>query len=234
MARYLLILVMALTFIPVAAQPPGVIRPESEKWEFSIFAGSSHRGGDIFLTPGEGVAARNVGLDFASGYLVGARITENLGDRFGAELDYSLANQPLQFTDLAPGLSSVDLSHRVHSITYSILVYGLDRRSRLRPYGAVGPGVSLFETYGDSENRARAQGLALRDRWKFGMTLGAGVKYHLAGNTGFRFDVKDHVTGVPDFGLPRTATLLNPGFKPEGRLHNWQISVGFFYGFSGR
>jgi opacity protein-like surface antigen len=234
MVRYLLLLITAFTCIPALAQAPVVIPPESEKWEFSIFAGSSHRGGDVFATPGEGTGARNVGLDFASGYMVGARITENLGQRLGAELDYTLANQPLQFTDLAPGLPSLGLSHRVHGITYTILVYGTGRRSGLRPYAAVGPGVALYETYGDSENRAIAQGLTLKDRWKFGMSLGGGVKYHLRREFGFRADIKDFITGVPDLGLPQTATPTSPGFRSDGRLHNWQLSIGFFYGFQGR
>ena len=71
-------------------------------------------------------------------------------------------------------------------------------------------------------------------RWKAAGILGAGVKVRATEQTGFRFDVRDHITGVPDFGLPHSGTLQVPGFHPDGQLHNWQLSVGFFYSFSGR
>jgi len=173
-------------------------------------------------------------LSFASGYIVGARVTENLGKYFGAELEYSLSNQPLVFTNLTPDISRVSVDHRVHQITYVVLVYGLPRSSRWRPYGLVGPGISLYEFFGDKEDDAIARGLSLKDRWKFGATFGGGVKYRVTDQVGLRFDVKDHLTGVPDFGLPATGTATAPGFRPDGTLQNWQFTIGLSYLFSDR
>ncbi|MFB3904640.1 MAG: hypothetical protein ACE15E_14415 [Acidobacteriota bacterium] len=232
MARYLLIAIAALSCVPVMGQSPNYGR--KDKWEFSIFAGSSHRGEDVYVTPFEGTLSRDVTLRFAPGYLVGARISENLGGRFGAELDYSLANQPVEFRNLAPTLLLLSLDQRVHNIAYTVLFYGLKRNSRLRPYAAVGPGISLYETFGTAEDNAAALGLNLKHRWKAAGIIGAGVKYRTTEETGFRFDVRDHITGVPDFGLPGAGTIQTAGFRPDGQLHNWQFSVGFFYSFSGR
>jgi len=232
MARYLLIMIAALSCVPVMGQAS--VYGRNDKWEFSIFAGSSHRGEDVFETPFEGVGSRDVTLRFAPGYLVGARISQNLGQYFGAELDYSLANQPVEFRNLTPTLQVVNLDHRVHNVTYTILFYGLNRNSRIRPYGALGPGISLFEIFGESEDNAATLGLNLTNRWKVAGIVGGGVKVRATEQTGFRFDVRDHITGVPDFGLPHAGTIQNPGFRPEGQSHNWQLSFGFFYSFSGR
>lgn len=232
MARYLLIIIAALSCVPTMGQGP--LYGRNDKWEFSVFAGSSHRGEHVFVTPFESVSTRNVTLRFAPGYLVGARITQNLGEHFGAELDYSLANQPLEFRNLTPTLQSVSLDHRVHNVTYTVLFYGLKRASRIRPYGLVGPGISLFEPFGESEKNALTLGLNLTNRWKVAGIVGGGVKVRTTEQTGFRFDVREHVTGVPDFGLPHAGTLQTPGFKPDGHSWNLQLSVGFFYSFSGR
>jgi len=244
MPRYCLVLfglVVAPLLTPAFAQQPP-LQPHEHKWEVSIFAGSSHRGDGVYVTPFTGVDAEgnpvnttaNVGLDFAAGYIVGGRVTENLGKYFGAELEYSLANQPTAFINLSESLDRVDVDMRVHQITYSVLVYGLPKESKWRPYGAVGPGVALFEFFGDGEDQAIAEGLTLKDKWKFGATFGGGVKYRFVRNAGLRFDVRDFMSGVPSFGLPSTGTEAVPGFRPDGRLHAWQFTIGLSYLFQDR
>jgi len=232
MARYLLIMIAAVSCVPVMSQ--GSADGRNDKWEASVFAGSGYRGEHVFATPFEGVGSRDVTVRFSPGYLVGARISENLGQYFGAELDYSLGNQPVEFRNLSPTLPLVNIDHRAHNIAYTVLFYGLKRNSRIRPYGAVGPGITLYETFGESEDDAEALGLTLTNRWKAALAVGGGVKYRVTEQVGFRFDVRDHITGVPDFGLPHSGTLQEPGFRPDGQLHNWQFSVGFFYSFYGR
>ena len=229
MARYLLIMIAALSCVPAMGQPG-----QKDKWEFSVFAGSNYRGQNVYPTPFEGVGSRNVTLRFAPGFMAGVRISENLGEHLGAEFDYSLSNQPIEFRNLTPTLQVLNIDHRVHNITYTILFYGLKRNSRVRPYALVGPGISLYESFGDSEKDAVARGLNLTNRWKAAGIFGGGVKFRATEQTGFRFDIKDHITGVPDFGLPHAGTVPKPGFRPDGQLHNWQLSVGFFYSFSGR
>jgi opacity protein-like surface antigen len=208
-------------------------QPSREKWEFSVFFGSSHRGDNTYVTPVDS-AVRNVVLGFAPGYQVGARLTENLKQHFGAELEYSLANQPMVFKDLRPNLSELNLSLRVHSVVYDVLFYGVGRKARLRPYGVFGGGVSLFEPFGRAKDDAVAKGVPLKNRWKAGVTVGGGVKYKVKENLGFRVDVRSYTTPVPDFGIsdkvvgaPAQAVV----FRPDGALHNMQFNVGFFYCF---
>jgi opacity protein-like surface antigen len=228
---------MILLQCQALAQYPGY-RQNQKKWEFSFLAGFSSSGDQSSATPVTGTdTTRLVGLDFSSGYLVGLRITENLGERFGAELEYSLGNQPMAFVNLRPSLARLDLDHREHSIDYSVLLYALPTSSRLRPYAVAGLGACFYQIEGSSRDLALNQGLTLRNRWKLAGTWGGGLKYFVTDKWGVRFDVRDQITGVPDYGLPHASTLFQgvPGaaFKPNGVLQTWQFSAGFLVVWSG-
>ncbi|MGW8179921.1 MAG: hypothetical protein ACWGQW_14345, partial [bacterium] len=103
-----------------------------KEWEASFFVGFSAASDQTSLTPIEGQSsARPVGLAYKDGYLLGGRITQNLGSHFGAELEYSFADQPLNFIDLTPTLPDLKVDHGIHSIIYSALIYPFDRTKRL-------------------------------------------------------------------------------------------------------
>lgn len=220
--------------MPCLAQNP--FYTPANKWEVSMFVGLSSLGDDTFATPIEGGGTRVVGLNGESSYLAGARITENLGQYFGAELEYARANQPMSFVNLSSTLPQVDVDQKVHKLAYSVLIYGRDRQQRLRPFVSLGVGASFYEVSADMEELVLAQGVDLKNRWKFAFSYGAGIKYSLKDQWGLRFGFRDHVTGVPDFGLPPRGGLVpgpepGPGFRPEGSFHNWQATVGFVYSF---
>ena len=218
------------------AQAP--LFPSRNKWEFSVFAGLSSQGDGSFITPIEGGGTKNVSLHSDSGYLFGLRITENLGEHVGAELEYALADHPSQFSGLEPSIPQLDMKQKIHKIAYSMLVYPFKRDRRVRPYGSLGVGVSFFQVSADPEAEALQQGIDLKDRWKLAFSYGTGVKIQLKPAWGIRFDFRDHVTSVPDFGLPEQAPLVNQevgaGFRPDGAFHNWQISGGLMYTFGAR
>ncbi len=233
---------LLLLFLPAARLSAQTSYPASsaapDKWEVSLFAGVASAKDKSAATATAGLdTLRLVRLDYASGYLVGLRVTENLGRHFGAELDYSLANQPMAFTDLRPGLSRIELGHRIHSLHYSVLYYPLPREARLRPYAAFGLGVAFFQLDGDSREEARVAGLELRDRWKLAGSFGGGLKYRVTRNFGVRFDVRDQLTGVPDYGLPKQSPSfqgnIGAGFNSEGTLTNLQVSAGVVFYWSG-
>jgi opacity protein-like surface antigen len=230
-----LLLVLLFPAAPLSAQ---VHSPSQEKWEVSLSAGVSNVKDKSAATATAGLdTLRLVRLDYDSGYLVGLRITENLGRHFGAELEYSLANQPMAFHDLRPGLPRIELGHRIHSLNYSVLYYPLPRESRLRPFAAFGLGVAFFQLDGDSREAAEVEGLALRDRWKLAGTFGGGLKYRVTRRLGIRFDIRDQLTGVPDYGLPKQSPSfqgnVGAGFNNEGTLTNIQVSAGVVFYWSG-
>jgi opacity protein-like surface antigen len=227
----LLILTAVQSFVVAQITPPTI----HSEWEASFFGGFASASDQTSLTPVEGQSsARPVGLDYKNGYLLGLRITQNLGEYLGAELEYSFADQPLDFVNLRPSLPTLDVKHNIHSIIYSILVYPFDRSGRLRPFGTVGGGTSFFYIGKDSKNKAAGEGIVLKDRWKFAFSFGGGVKYLLTNKLGVRVDVRDQITGVPNYGLPDTSPVLPGGeigaaFRADGRIHNWMLNVGLNY-----
>ena len=228
----LVVVSLLILFLPsVSAQTP-----DENKWEVSGFGGFGGAGDGTYVTPVEGGSTQDVGLDVEQSYVLGVRITENLGQHLGAELEYAFTNQPLLFEDLSPTLPTLALDHKVHKFAYGILFYGTGRDKRIRPFGSIGFGTSFFQVSGRSQDEALRQGVDLKNRWKLGFSYGAGIKFKGASGWGIRADFRDQVTGVPDYGLPSQAPILEsgeigPAFRPEGALHNWQITGGFVYTF---
>lgn len=229
-----MVLFFALSLPGVSAQ--GVPSQTDNKWEVSGFFGFGGAGDDVFVTPVEEGTTQEVRLDLEQSYVLGLRITENFGQYLGVELEYSFTNQPLLFQDLSPTLPFLALDHKVHKLAYSVLFYGMRRQNRIRPFGSIGFGTSFFQVSNNSQDDALRQGVDLKNRWKLAFSFGAGVKLRLAPGWGVRADFRDQVTGVPDFGFPSQAPLLEgggtgPGFRADGVLHNWQTTVGFIYVF---
>jgi opacity protein-like surface antigen len=172
-------------------------------------------------------------MKYASGYQVGARFTENLSDYWTANLDYSFANQPLTFTNLTPDIPSLSLSHSIHDFSYGVTYQALSYRSRFRPYGKLGAGAALFYIHGSSKDEASELGVRLRDSWKFAVAAGGGFKYLIDEEVALTFDVRDYISGIPSYGLPSTARIVDgqfqPGFARSGFLNNWQINLGITF-----
>lgn len=227
------ILFLLLTILGLSCPSLAQGWPVHLQWEVSLFGGLNAPTDQDFLTPVEGQGDPFVvALDYASGYTVGGRVSENLGQHFGAELEYSFSNQPLFLQNVAPG-TSFGLDHKTHRVVYSFLYSPQDRFQKIRPFVLAGVGATFFQVDKDSEGQALLQNVDLNDQWKFTFSWGGGVKAQLAEQWGIRIDVKDHITGVPDYGLPSTAPLINggigAGLRPDGVMHNWQLSVGFTY-----
>jgi opacity protein-like surface antigen len=177
--------------------------------------------------------SRTVGVHYGQGYQVGMRLTENFSDFWSADLEYNFANQPLHFTNLSPTIQDLALTHSIHHISYSISYIPLSRRSRFRPYAQIGAGGTLFFIDGDSKDKAARFGLDLQDTWKFTVDWGGGLKYLVNDQVALAFDAKDQMTGLPSYGLPRYAQVVNgqyqPGFGRSGLLHNVQFNFGVVF-----
>lgn len=236
--KRIILLFFCLSLCQTAASAQLRGRREPDRWEFSGFGGWGNLSGrDSFPTLIEGGESNLVRLDADDGYLLGLRITENRKRFFGAEFEYTLADQPLELVNLSPALPRLGIDQRIHNFSYNGVIYLKDRRSRWRPFGTAGVGASFYQLSGDTEARGVAQGLDLRSRWKFAFSFGGGVKYLVGEHWGVRFDFRDRVTTVPDYGIPRMGVMMNgistPSFRPDGMFHHLELSVGFVYRFKG-
>ena len=222
--------VLWLSLIPVCAQ----IRLPFYKnhWEFGGFVGFSHLSKGNFVTPIEGGGTQTVVLDPDNRYVAGVRITENRWEHLGAEFEYGFASHPFVFRNLKPTFPQMRVKQRVHKLAYSVLFYPRQRQERVRPFFSVGVGSSFYQVSSDSA-QALAEGVDLKGRWKFAFSYGAGVKVMMGKNFGIRGGFRDHVTSIPDYGLPSVAPQGNSGagFWPQGSFHNWQIALGMMYTF---
>jgi opacity protein-like surface antigen len=235
MMRRFLIPLMLIAWIPAAgnAQTP---TPKYLKWEFNIFAGTSSIGDTTHTTPVTGTtqsSSRDVRLKYARGGSFGAGITQSLGKHLAATLEYRFANQPLNIENLSSSIPAFKAGQTVHRIEYSVGYYFTNRSDRLRPYVFAGPGLALFYIHKDSRAVASSLGMHLSSPWKVTMNWGGGAKYLFADHLAINAQISDSISGVPRYGLPKSAVSSGasfyPGFLPDGMLHNWRFSIGLAY-----
>jgi len=229
----MLLCLLALLQAFAVAQKLG---PTHRTWELDLFLGSSSLGERTFSTQVVATAtqtSRQTGLRYAVGTEWGARFLENLGQHWGGAVEYSFTNQPLTFKNLSDQIPSLHLGHSVHRFAYDVLYFPMSCSKRLRPYVYAGPGVTLFAIHKDSRSFAQTLGIKLSDPWKVTFNWGGGVKYLLKDHLAANLQVSDAVSGIPRYGLPRSALVLGgltaPGFSPRGRMNNWRIGAGVVF-----
>jgi hypothetical protein len=174
-------------------------------------------------------------MRYDSGYVFGMRINQNLGDYWGAAIEYSFANQPLRFTNLSPAIQDLSLSHYLHHFSYNVAFLPLPRTKRLRPYGDAGIGAALYYVPGHAKHQALEAGVALRDSWEFLFNWGGGLHYLVIDKFGLTFDARHRLSRAPSYGIPSSARVVDGVYLPgmararHGILQHWQASFGLTY-----
>ena len=83
-SRLIVLVLFLLPFSAVSAQGQ-----DPDEWEVSMFVGYSGASSGTFTTPVVGaINPQQVGLSFKESYAVGGRLTQNMGERFGGEVEY--------------------------------------------------------------------------------------------------------------------------------------------------
>jgi len=68
----------------------------------------------------------------------------------------------------------------------------------------------------------------------FDFNFGAGIESRPWDHFGLRLDFRDHISAIPRFGLPETATSPTAPFFPvSGRVQDFEIATGLIYYFTG-
>jgi opacity protein-like surface antigen len=206
------------------------------RWEFSAFGGTSIIKDQVFTTPVTGSEQQSsvqVGAQYGTSWSLGARLSESMGDYWGAEFEYSYSNQPLRFTNLTPSVPALSVNQSVNTFAYNFTFFFTDPYKRLRPYAIAGIGTSLFSPYGSSKSQAAAAGVNLGNSWTFVFDWGGGVKYLFHDHWAARVDFRSHLGTMPDYGLPSSAGIVQgqyvPGMAASGTLQNWTINGGIAY-----
>jgi hypothetical protein len=204
------------------------------EYEAIPFVGASFISDFHFSTPvvGNGqVSSRTVRMSFDPGPSIGARVHQNVGDYCGVALEYSFAAQRLHFTNLAPNIQNLSMNSFIHHFSWDVYSMPLPRTKRFRPYGGGGVGAVGYVPGGKSD--ALEKGVELHSSWSFLVDLGGGFKYLVSDRFALTLDVKDRISTVPSYGLPKSARIVNgvfqPGMRRHGFLQNWQVNLGFSF-----
>jgi opacity protein-like surface antigen len=101
----------------------------------------------------------------------------------------------------------------------------------LRPYVTAGIEYSRFSPGSGTDTVVTASGftgsdaVTLKADNKFGFNYGAGIEWNLLRHLGLRFDVRDHVTGSPRFGLS-TDSGVTGAFPVSGAAQGVEYAAG--------
>jgi opacity protein-like surface antigen len=172
-----------------------------------------------------------VRTEYANSGKFGFRVGADLNRNWAAEAAYSYGGNNLRAINLNPPRREREFETKVHQFLMNGSYYLADSDQNWRPFGTFGIGFYRFSPTEDGKGVAADNFLIgptrISSSTKFGMNLGGGVEGKLAAPFGLRFDVRDHLMGIPRFGLPETP--LNPGgaFYPvSGLMNNLELGVG--------
>ena len=230
MKKYIFVLLSAglILCTTVSAQQQRV--NSNPEWELSFFAGMAMLGEAEANTPIEDSSDfLKSSIDPDNGILLGARITQNLGNYFAAEFDYTFSDHSGTFNNPTPSTPALDLDQTTHSFFYNLLFYARDPYKSLRPYVSGGVGATLYALDGSIKSTSKQLGFSMNNNWKAGLRVGGGVKYKLSDKIGVRVDLSDQLSDVPSYGMPSVVPVPGAGYSPSGTLHNIQMSFGLIY-----
>src|SRR5262249_22124803 len=111
-------------------------------------------------------------------------------------------------------LPGADLGMHFHQGGYNLLGYLVGDRLHIRPFGTAGVHFSNFVPPGGAVNYGSQN--------KFGANFGGGIKVRVKGMWAVRFDVREYVSGKPDF---------NTFSGVSGALWQTEVSGGVGIGF---
>jgi hypothetical protein len=175
---------------------------------------------------------------FQNGAKLGLRGAVNIREHWGAEATYSFSADGLQITQVAPATVQ-NFGVHIDEFTGNALFFFTGHERFLRPFLTAGIGGSHFSPTDNAKLMAATNFLGQRavitSSSEFNFNFGAGIEARAWDHFGVRFDLRDHVTGFPSFGLPQNATSPNAPFFPvSGRVQDVELTAGFVYHFLSR
>jgi hypothetical protein len=168
---------------------------------------------------------------FANGGRGKARFTLDLTKHFSLEGVYGFGTSNLQVTNTTNTPQTAGYGVREHEIQFNALQFFTGSGSHLRPFLTTGLGDAHFTPTSAAITAASSQFLDASAKIgatnQVSVTVGGGIEARSRGRLGLRFDVVDHISAVPNFGLPQTSSGPGGTFYPvSGIVHNIQVEAG--------
>src|SRR5262245_24576739 len=213
--KFLAALIIALICCGAAfAETPYIL--QYREYEITPLVGPSFIPKREFSTPvfGENqVSSRTVEMSYDPGYVIGARVTQNVGDNWASDLEYTFASQRLNFTNLSPTVQNLSLQSFIHNLSYNGSFMFRPRTKRFRPYFGAGVGVAGYVP-GQGGKNALGPGLNLTSSWGFAGSVGGGFKYLVQEGFAFTVDVRDRLSTIPSYGLSDSGSVVGERCQP--------------------
>jgi hypothetical protein len=176
---------------------------------------------------------------YAGGGKVIAGVEVPIHKIFGIEGSYGFGQNNLELTNYNYQPSQV-MGYGVRNSRFSADIVGHVPGSwrGISAYALMGPELDLFSPTSSAQTLAKTQGFAFAASAKLateahpGFNIGAGIDVKMASKVDLRFDVREHATGSPRFGLPTAATSTSAAYFPVGGpAYDLEYSIGLVYRF---
>jgi len=197
---------------------------------FSV-GGSLLGGGKTFFIGSEGFNTQ-----FQNGGRIAFRGTFNIHEHWAVEGTYGFESDCLQVTHTTPVEGVTDFGVHIHQLEANGMYFINSRGHRFRPFATAGIGILRYNPTSSANLAAGTQFLdqpvVLHGETHADFIPGVGVEARIVEHIGARFDFRDHIAGLPRFGLPQTAQSPNgPHYPISGAVSNWELSGGIEYYF---
>jgi len=193
----------------------------AQNWEIGGAGGTG-----IYRNASVANPAGSAEIGFATQWAGGVVIGENLYRRLGGEFRYTFRDGDLR---LQNGGQEASMEGRAHALHYDLLMHATPREAKVRPFGALGGGIKVYQGTGKEAAFQPLSSFALLTKTDQGeplLSFGGGVKVWLSRHATVRVDVRDYVTPTPErLFAPRA------GGKINGWLHDVVPLVGLSYVF---
>jgi len=175
----------------------------------------------------QNAAGASADAGFGSRFAVGAVLTEDMYEHIGGELRYTYRDGD---PELSFNGSQVNMDGVAHAVHYDFLFYGTPRRSRIRPFAAVGAGIKRYEATSRIAQPLDSFGTLSHAHQVEGMvSAGGGVKVALGDRWVLRVDFRDYMTPFPERLFRPVVTS-----SVHGWLHDFVPTLGVDWTFGGR
>ena len=160
----------------------------------------------------------------------------DLRDHWAAEAGYSFGRNNVRVIELErPPVERV-FQTDVHQFAVNGAYFFSPPDATLRPFATLGIGLSRFSPTDTGKANAARNFLdgptRISSDTKLGLNFGGGFEGKVNQWFGVRLDFRDHITGIPRYGLPELP--LNPGgvFYPvDGAVHDLEVAIGALFYF---
>jgi len=185
-----------------------------------------------------GERAFDLGSDsYVSQFLNGGKFrlrgSLDLTSHWTLEGDYSFGRNDQRITQNSG--EPRDFKVTVGQVQMNFVRFFTDNESRIRPFFTAGLGMVRFNP--TDEAKAAALGgdflaapTLLTSSIDFSFAVGGGLEARLNRWLGLRFDLKDHMSPIPRFGLDESSS--GPGgifFPVSGIVHNVEVAAGIVF-----